>query len=161
MIKRLLQTDVSGLCDQARAAPRRRAHKNFHPSFDDSVQRLLMAMEPDSYVRPHRHNGTDCWEFVLVISGAAVLLVFDGAGAVRERVELQAGGEVLGYELAPGEWHTLAALVPATVVFEFKPGPYSPVTDKDFAVWAPAEGEIECAEILAWYRRAQVGERLT
>lgn len=158
-IKQLLQTDVSRLCDQARSSPRRRAHKNFHLSLDEPVQRVLMAMQLDSYVRPHRHTGADRWEFVLIISGAVVLLIFSDAGEVRERVELQAGGDVLAYELAAGEWHTLAALKTDTVVFEFKPGPYSAATDKDFATWAPVEGKGECAALLAWYRRARVGEK--
>jgi len=159
--KQLLNSELGKLRDQARAAPRRRAHQNFHASFDESVQRSLMAMEPDSYVRAHRHAEADRWEFVLVLSGAVVLLVFDSAGVVIERVELTAGGETLGYELAPGEWHTLFALLPGTVVFEFKPGPYHPLTDKEFAAWAPAEGDAQCAEMLAWYRCAQTGERRT
>lgn len=158
-IQQLLQIDVRGLCEQARNSPRRRAHKNFHSTLDEPVHRLLIALQPDSYVRPHRHAGADRWEFVLIISGAAVLLVFNEAGEVRERVELEVGGAVLAYELAPGEWHTLAALKSDTVVFEFTPGPSSGVADKDFATWAPVEGKLECAALLAWYCRAQVGEK--
>ncbi len=30
-----------------------------------------------------------------------------------------------------------------TVLFEVKPGPFDPKTDKEFAPWAPAEGSAE------------------
>jgi cupin fold WbuC family metalloprotein len=56
---------------------------------------------------------------------------------------------ILGCDIRPGVWHTIFALVPDTVVFEVKPGPYSPANDKDFAPWAPAEYSPEAAAFLA------------
>ena len=40
-------------------------------------------------------------------------------------------------------------LEPDTVVFEVKPGPYQPTSDKDFAPWAPAEGGPDAPAYLA------------
>jgi hypothetical protein len=35
----------------------------------------------------------------------------------------------------------MAVLTPHVVCFEVKPGPYSAANDKDFAPWAPREGD--------------------
>ena len=56
---------------------------------------------------------------------------------------------VYGCDIRPGVWHTIFALVPDTVIFEVKPGPYSPAGDKDFAPWAPQEYSPEAAVFLA------------
>ena len=42
-------------------------------------------------------------------------------------------------DIRAGVWHTLVAMETGTVIFEVKPGPYSPLTDKDFARGAPDE----------------------
>ena len=55
-------------------------------------------------------------------------------------------------------WHSVAALSADTVLFELKPGPYSPIDDKDFAEWAPAEGEPGCDRLSAWFTTAQQGD---
>ncbi|MFH1160714.1 MAG: hypothetical protein V1733_07185 [bacterium] len=38
-------------------------------------------------------------------------------------------------------YHSIFALEPGTIVYEIKDGPYSPIDDKNFASWAPKEGE--------------------
>ena len=43
--------------------------------------------------------------------------------------------------IQPGVWHSMAVLTPHVICFEVKPGPYSAATDKDFAPWAPREGD--------------------
>jgi hypothetical protein len=35
-----------------------------------------------------------------------------------------------------------------SVVYEVKDGPYLPLSDKNFASWAPKEGHPECEEFL-------------
>jgi hypothetical protein len=51
-------------------------------------------------------------------------------------------------EVPAGTWHALVALERGSVFFETKPGPYVPLTDKDFAPWAPEEGSEEAGEYL-------------
>jgi len=149
---------LHSLSASARQAPRRRANHNLHPSLDDAVQRMCNAVEPGSYVRPHRHPEPGKWEFFAIIIGAAVVLVFDMEGRVMQRAELRAGGPVYAAEIPPGAWHTLAALEPGTVLLEVKQGPYTPLTDRDFATWAPAEGEAAAAGFEAWFRSARPGD---
>jgi cupin fold WbuC family metalloprotein len=46
---------IDALITAARALPRRRKNFNVHPSDESKAHRLLNAVEPDSYIRPHRH----------------------------------------------------------------------------------------------------------
>ena len=60
-------------------------------------------------------------------------------------------------EIAEGAWHALVALAPATVLLEIKPGPYHPAAAKDFAPWAPPEGDEGAAAMVAWLEQAGPG----
>ncbi|MFP4614928.1 MAG: WbuC family cupin fold metalloprotein [Thiohalorhabdus sp.] len=148
---------VARLSDAAQGRERLRANDNLHPELADPVQRMLNALEPGTYVRPHRHDDPPKWELFLALSGAAACLTFDEAGTVTERCEIRAGGPLYGVEIPAGAWHSVAALEPATVLFEIKPGPYAPLADKDFASWAPAEGEAGAAAFEEWLRHAPAG----
>ena len=159
-VKRLNRVLINSLCVQAAASPRQRAAFNLHESSADPVQRFLNVMQPGTYVRPHRHAGPTKWELTVVLSGRVVVLLLEPDGVVRERIELDASGPERGVELPPGVWHTCAALSPAAVLLEIKRGPYNAQTDKDFAAWAPPEGETECANFELRFRAAQPGDRL-
>lgn len=138
----------------ARAAPRRRMNHNFHDRPAHPCNRLLNAIEPESYVRPHRHQGADKDETMIVLRGRLGLIVFDDCGEILATHELQAGGAAFGVTLAAGEWHTVVALEAGTVFFEAKAGPYLPLTPQEFASWAPVEGAAEVADLLqAWRGR--------
>ena len=67
-------------------------------------------------------------------------------------------GHTLVAEIPGGVWHAIAFLEPGSAVFEIKPGPYQPATDKDFATWAPHEKGSTSAAMEAWLAKAQVGE---
>ena len=121
------------------------------------MQRFLNAMQPGTYVRPHRHPEPR-WELFLTLSGAVVVLEFDGKGCVTQRQELLAEGPVRALELAPGRWHTVVCMESGSVLFELKPGPYAPVTDKDFAAWAPQEGAVGLKAWVECFRQAQPGD---
>jgi len=157
-IRKILSTELTdALMEQAVASARQRANHNIHPTLDDPVQRFFNAMQPGTYVRPHRHTTPLRWEMFLVLQGRLAILQFDGEGRVEERQELVAGGPVFGAELEAGCWHTLVVLEPA-LVFELKEGPYSTMTDKDFARWAPAEGDAGCEQVVNWYETAGKGD---
>jgi len=147
---------VDSLHAQAKAAPRLRTHHNFHPTHDDPIQRMCMAMEPRTYVRPHRHP--DKWEFLLIVSGDMRVLYFDDAGKVTAVTRLAAAGPGFGLETPANTWHGIVTLAPATVVFECKHGPYLPTAEQDFVSWAPPEGHDRCAEFENWFKHAQVGD---
>jgi cupin fold WbuC family metalloprotein len=158
-MKRLDEEVLRRLTLQAAGSPRKRAHFNLHPVLGDPVQRLCLAAGPESYFRPHRHGDREKWELFLALRGAAAVLTFDARGTVVERVEIAAGGGTPAVEIPPGAWHALAVLERSTLLFEVKPGPYVPATDKDFASWAPAEDSPEGSAFTAWFRTARPGDR--
>lgn len=132
---------LDALSEEARRRPRRRANANLH-SPDDAVHRLLNAIEPGSYVRPHRHLAPPKDESVVVVRGALGLVLFDGDGRVSATVRLAAGPDgSFGADLSAGTMHTFVALEKGTVFFEAKAGPYVAPSGDDLAPWAPAEGD--------------------
>ena len=150
---------LDALSAEARGSARRRRNHNLHPRLDDPVQRLFNALEPGTYIRPHRHVSTDQWELFLVLRGAVDVVTFDDAGRVLTRHCLSAGGRETGVELSPDTWHSLVATSPGTMVFEVKPGPYEPLKAKDFAPWAPAEEDPGADAFMRWLEQAVVGSR--
>ncbi|MBI5440955.1 MAG: WbuC family cupin fold metalloprotein [Deltaproteobacteria bacterium] len=147
---------LRALSARAASSTRGRANHNLHLRLEDPVQRFLNAMEPGTYVRPHRH-GPGRWELFLALAGGAAVLCFVETGRVGERVENCARGPVLAVEVGEGSWHAVASLAPGTVLLELKPGPYVPASDKDFAAWAPAEGGCGAPEFAAWLLAAREG----
>jgi cupin fold WbuC family metalloprotein len=133
---------------RAQTSARLRTNHNFHTSHADPVHRFLNAWVRGTYVAPHRHVAVPKSESFLVLQGELACFVFDDAGVVRERHILGRNG-VYGIELPPGVWHTLAPLSETAVCYEVKPGPWDPATDKEFASWAPLEGDPGAAEYLA------------
>jgi len=158
-MKRIDRQTIQSLVKKAMASPRLRQNHNLHTGYDDPVQRLYNAIEPGSYVQPHRHTEAGRWELFMALHGAAVILIFNAEGVVLQRLEICADGPVFGVEIPPGDWHTVAALESGTVLFEFKPGPYLPISDKDFAAWAPAEVEASCRKWAEWFQNAKQGEQ--
>jgi cupin fold WbuC family metalloprotein len=147
------------LCAEADEAPRRRAHHLIHDSRAESVQRMLIALQPGTYLQPHRHLDPPKWELLLVLKGAAAWLGFDDEGRVTARLEAGAHKKSKGLESPEGTWHSVVCLAPDTVLFECKPGPFAPVAPGDFAPWAPREGGAEAADYVRWMLRAQPGDR--
>ena len=135
-----------GLSERARLSPRRRTNHNFHTGMEDNPHRFLNVMARGTYVAPHRHLDPPKAESFLVLSGEIRFFVFDDDGRVSESRVL--GRDAVGIDIQPGVWHTLAVLSEIAVCFEVKPGPYLQATDKDFAPWAPREGEPGAAEYL-------------
>ncbi|MHB0984728.1 MAG: WbuC family cupin fold metalloprotein [Sulfuricella sp.] len=146
IINRTLFARISA---EAQASPRRRKNYNFHGSDTDASHRLLNAMEPDSYIQPHRHLDANKDESIIVLSGRFGIVFFDQAGNVTEVVTLSSGGEAVGVNIPHGEFHSLVALESGSLFFEAKAGPYQALTLEEKASWAPAEGESGAVAYLA------------
>ena len=137
------------VCAEAAASPRRRKNRNFHPTDDHPGHRLLNAMQPDSYIPPHRHLDPNKDETFIVLRGLLGLVLFDDEGGIVRCVKVGAGGAALGVDIPHGTWHTAVALEPDTVFLEAKAGPYLPFTAAEKAPWALAENTLEAAAYLA------------
>ena len=154
MIEIISAADLEQLTDQARKAPRLRANLNVHKSLDAAVQRLFIATEPETYIRPHRHPQADKWEFFVVLAGQIDLLLFDPDGRVLQRV-VMTPDQIRAVEVEAGLWHTYVCMQTGTVALEIKQGAYIQPTEKDFAPWAPVENSGEAAVYLQWLRGAE------
>ncbi|RTL54929.1 MAG: cupin fold metalloprotein, WbuC family [Rhodocyclaceae bacterium] len=154
-MKQLNPVLLDDLVCQAQASPRRRANFNLHEDLADPVQRLAIAMEPDTLVQVHRHPQT--FELLYPLRGRFVVLHFDDAGVVIGRTVL--GTDCQVQENPAGQWHAVLSLDSGGVIFEVKHGPYVPVGEGDTAPWCLTRNAAETADLLAWYGKAQVGER--
>ena len=134
----------------AQAAENQRLRQNFnlHKDFADPCQRLLNAMEPGTYLRPHRHLTPPKAECFIALRGRLAAVIFADSGEVERILEFGAGGPIFGLELPAESWHTIISLQPGSLIFECKPGPYEPLSDKDWAKWAPAEGDEQATDFL-------------
>lgn len=142
------------VCAEAAASPRRRKNRNFHPLDDHPAHRLLNAMQPDSYIPPHRHLDPHKDETFVVLRGLLGVLIFDDAGKPVRSLKVGAGAAALGVDIPHATWHTAVALEPDTVFLEAKAGPYLPFLAAEKAPWAPAENTVEAARYLAVLKAA-------
>ena len=156
--KLITTAQLRELSQEASRQPRLRKNLNLHPILDDPIQRMFNAMEPGTYVRPHRHARDNGWELMLLVKGAFSILIFDPAGRVVDRVDLNADRGSAAVEIPAHTWHSVVSLAPQTVMFEVKPGPYSPVEDKDFAQWAPPESSPDTTLFVQWFVNAKPGD---
>lgn len=126
---------------EAKASPRLRKNRNFHRDDEQPGHRLLNAIEPGSYIAPHRHLDPSKDETMVVLRGRLGLVLFDDAGQAVSAPTLGAGGDALGVDIPHGAWHSVLALDAGTVFLEAKAGPYRALTAEERAPWAPAEGD--------------------
>ncbi len=133
---------VSGM---ARGSARLRKNHNFHASDSDCCHRLLNAMEPGSYVIPHRHVDPNKDETFVVLRGRFGLILFDTGGAITQKFVLDSVGPGIGITIPHGTFHSVVSLLPGSVFFESKAGPYAPLTPEELAAWAPAERDVGAA----------------
>lgn len=131
------------ITEKAKRSPRLRMNYNFHESLDDPINRLINAMEPDTYLRPHRHKNPDKNEIFLLLRGKAVLFLFDDEGNVIEKRVLDPLNGIYGGEIPPDVWHTLIVTESGSVVYEIKQGPFAPLTPENMAPWSPVAEDTE------------------
>ena len=131
---------LEGAIAASLSSPRQRVIQPFHRDESATLHRMFNAVQPGSYIPPHRHLDPPKAESWLVLRGSFAFFTFSDAGEIQDCLELRAGGDVFGVDLEPGVYHTFAALEPNSVVFEVKDGPYALATDKSFPDWAPREG---------------------
>ncbi len=125
----------------AASSERKRTNYNFHKEMSDTLQRMLNVMNIDTYVQPHKHENPDKREAFIILIGKVLVVEFDDSGKVTNHILLNRGLENYGCEIASGSWHTIICLENNSVLYEVKDGPYIQETDKQFASWAPAEGD--------------------
>ncbi len=143
------QACLSKLSAEATSAPRKRKNLNLHPADDFCCHRLFNAIEPGSYIRPHRHLDPSKDETFVIVRGALGVIMFSDDGSIESIAVMAPGGPALAVDIPHGRFHGAVSLAPGTVFFEAKAGPYLPLTSDERAHWAPAEETCESVEYLA------------
>jgi cupin fold WbuC family metalloprotein len=147
-MKKITNTELNKLSLEAKNSERKRKNFNFHYSYADPLNRMLNALEPGTYVHPHKHEDPDKREAFIILRGRIVVVIFDNQGNIKDSLILDPEKGNYGVEIPEKVWHTLISLEKGSVIYEVKDGPYSPLDDKNFAPWAPKEGSPECANYL-------------
>lgn len=144
---------MAALSKDARNAPKKRINHNLHSDEKSPCQRLLNAIEPQSYIRPHRHLDEEKAETLIVLAGRVGVLAFDDTGAVSMSRILAPNSGTVGVDMPAGVYHSVVALEPGSVIFESKAGPYVPLALGEKAPWAPADGSREAVDYLQFMIR--------
>jgi len=139
-------TVLDALTAAAQQNPRGRQNLNLHPHDGFCAHRLFNAIEPGSYIRPHRHLDPNKDETFVLVRGRLAVLEFADSGKVSAAVVLMPGEAA---DVPAGAWHTAVSLEPGTIFFEAKAGPYLPLSEKEFADWSPGAESPEVASYLA------------
>lgn len=127
----------------ARNNPRLRRNHNLHPADHSRCHRLLNAIEPASYIRPHRHLDPEKDEGFILMGGALGVITFKDDGRVDATILLSAITGNRAVDITHATYHTAVSLEPGTVFYECKAGPYLPLMEEEKAPWAPEEGTPE------------------
>lgn len=140
---------IDQVSEKAKNSERNRMNYNFHTDLSDTLQRLLNAMEPGTYVQPHKHENPDKDEAFILLRGKALVVEFDPNGNITDHTILDYKSGNYGVEIKSRTFHSIVILEPGTVLYEVKHGPYLKIDDKCFASWAPREGEPGCKEFIS------------
>lgn len=139
---------IETISQKAKHSPRLRMNHNYHPQLDDLLQRMLNAMEPGTYIQPHKHEDPDKTEVFFCLRGRILVVEFNDQGEIIDHFDLDTKNGNYACEIPPRTWHTVISLEPGSVAYEIKNGPYNPIDDKNFASWAPKEGNPASVDYL-------------
>lgn len=143
MMKVVDRSLVEQVAAEALASPRLRKNHNLHGSDDSRCHRLLNAIEPGSYIRPHRHLDPEKDEAFILMKGRLGIIIFTDDGLIAETALLSHSDGDLAADIPSGVYHTAVSLESGTVFFEAKAGPYLPLSEEEKSVWAPDEADPE------------------
>lgn len=138
-MKKITNDLLDQLSFEASVYSRKRKNYNFHEEDSDLLQRMLNAIEPGTYIRPHKHINPDKREVFILLKGIMAVVEFDDYGNTTDYIILDKDKGNYAAEITAGTWHTIISLLPGTIYYEVKDGPYNAATDKTFANWSHEE----------------------
>ena len=145
-MKQIDQDLIQKMCKTAAESPRLRSHHNIHDDLEEDIQRLLIGMQPGTYIRPHYHPEEYKKEMIILLQGACTCVTFDKEGNITGSTHLSRDKSMI-CEFPDQQFHSLICTEKDTVVLEVKRGPYIPLEAKCFAQWSP-ESESEASEYI-------------
>ena len=131
----------------ARESKRRRYARSFSKPMD-RVQVMINAVEPDSYVRPHKHECPDKLEIVQAVCGRIAVVCYDDDGGVVKVAVSDCSSVDNVVSIPAGTWHSMVSLESGSVMLEIIEGPYDAATHKKFAEWSSDEYTADAMRFL-------------
>ena len=138
-MRTITQTQVKELIQEAEKSERKRTIFRLH-EHDEPVQRMVNALVPGTYITPHKHENPDKVELMSILSGQVALIQFSDVGEIEEIHIIGDYEDNKIVDIPPRTYHTMVALKPSAVL-EIIQGPYEAATHKQFAPFAPLEGQ--------------------
>lgn len=119
---------LDNLQEEARKSPRKRMNLDLRDSSEDSSQRMLNALEPETVLPIHRHRDTS--ETVVLLRGCMDEIFYDEEKVETVRFRLDPREGQYGISIPAGQWHGIEVYEPS-VIIEMKNGPYRPIDQDD------------------------------
>lgn len=114
---------LDSLKELAQSAPLKRSRLCLHLSPDDLVQEMVIVLQKDTLIRPHRHKNKS--ESFHLIEGSILVVLFDENINPKQFIHLSANGQhPFMYRLSSDEWHTVICLSEYAVFHEVTTGPF-------------------------------------
>lgn len=142
-MKKIGTDEIHSLIEASKASVRLRAHLNIHESLEDDIQRLLICLQPGTFIRPHYHPEANKREMIVLLQGKCTCINFDCDGNITESFTLSHESGSLVCEFPPGKFHSIFCHSENTVIMEVKKGPYKALPAECFASWSPEESSPE------------------
>jgi cupin fold WbuC family metalloprotein len=132
--------DVALVKNKGTTNARKRARLCAHPGPDDRLHEMLIVLDRETYIRPHRHGSKA--ESFHIIEGELDVVIFHDDGAVREVVRMgpYVSGKAFYYRIMEPCYHSVLIHTPYAMFHETTNGPFNRA-DTEFAAWSPAEGD--------------------
>jgi cupin fold WbuC family metalloprotein len=146
IMKHIDAKTIQDLCQMATKSPRLRSHHNIHDDLNEDIQRLLIGLQPGTYIHPHIHPEDYKKEMIILLQGSCTCLTFDKKGKITTSTKLSTSAPVA--EFPDKEFHSIICTSENTIVLEVKKGPYRPLEPSCFADWAPKEGSPQAEEYI-------------
>ena len=132
MIQIINQQLLDETSAKAQENERLRMNFNIHTQFDDPVNRMLNALEPNTIIPIHRHQHPYKNESLVVLRGEELdVLLYDDAGRLTERIMLNPAKGNYGIDIPGDIWHSIEVREKGTVIYEVKTGTYAPISEED------------------------------
>ena len=93
--------EIGELSKEAESVQRKRKNLNLH-QLEDNVQRFFNAIEPGTYVRPHRHLDPPKIETFLLVCGSFFVTFFDNDGGIIEKFKVSRESGIIAIDIQPG-----------------------------------------------------------
>ena len=133
--------DIANLKSIADKNARKRIRLCAHPDEGNSLHEMLIALDGENYIRPHRHLAKS--ESFHVIEGIATVLIFDDAGTPVKRIKLgpYSSGLPFYFRLDQAVFHSVIVESDVFIFHETTNGPFNRA-DTEFAPWSPGESDV-------------------